>query len=174
MSDSCEMTVQRCEAGYLIRVRGRGTMQQSPALRDFALHATEKGHFIAIDLRSCDYLDSTFLGCLAILACQTKEQFQVVADEKTRQRLFSATHLQQVLSLAEQPPRPVSRSLPLPDVALNREQFGRHVLETHEELAKCGGPGAAAFAAVAEQLAREVKPQNFADTVAVELPEHPS
>lgn len=170
MPESCELTVQRSESGYTLRVRGRGTMQHSPAVRNFTLQAIEEGSQVALDLRSCDYLDSTFLGCIAILACRSKERFQVVADDKSRARLFSAAHLQQVLTLAEQPPRPVSRALPLPLVSLEREEFGRHLLEAHEELAKCGGPGAAAFAAVAEQLAREIKPQSFADTVAIDLP----
>jgi hypothetical protein len=149
-------------------------MQQSPGVRNFILQALNEGGLVALDLRSCDYLDSTFLGCLAILAARGQTKFQVIADAKTRERLFSATHLGKILALSDQAPRPVSRALPLPCVSLEREDFGRHLLEAHEELAKCGGPGAAAFAAVAQQLAREVKPFNFADTIALDPPEHPA
>ena len=40
---------------------------------------------------------------------------------------------------------------------LERSEFGQHLLATHDELAKLGGPSATAFERVAAQLRRELE-----------------
>lgn len=54
----------------VVRVRGKGSMQNAPALKQFAdrLQGDGSSHRFIIDLQFCDALDSTFLGVLAAIA----------------------------------------------------------------------------------------------------------
>ena len=60
------LKVARTSTGYCVRIEGRGTMRESPAAAEFVLRSLEKAPApgITVDLSGCDYLDSTFLGCL--------------------------------------------------------------------------------------------------------------
>ena len=66
MPATCVLKVCRTAEGLLIRVEGLATMKQSPALRQFTDQSLDKNpaHGILLDLAACDYLDSTFLGCI--------------------------------------------------------------------------------------------------------------
>jgi anti-anti-sigma factor len=57
-----------------IRIEGRGSFQNSPALKDFSRRMIEEGrrHFI-VDLKNCTVMDSTFMGTLAGLAIRLRE-----------------------------------------------------------------------------------------------------
>jgi anti-anti-sigma factor len=57
-----------------IRVEGRGSLQNSPALKDFCskLIAGGRGKFI-VDLKNCPAMDSTFMGTLAGLAIRLRD-----------------------------------------------------------------------------------------------------
>ena len=60
------LTVGCTRRGYCVRVAGRGTMRESPALRAFALQVLDEpgSPTLDVDLTACEYLDSTFLGGL--------------------------------------------------------------------------------------------------------------
>jgi len=57
-----------------IRVEGRGSFQNSPALKDFSKKMFDDGRrqFI-VDLKNCPSMDSTFMGTLAGLAARLRE-----------------------------------------------------------------------------------------------------
>jgi anti-anti-sigma factor len=57
-----------------IRVEGRGSFQNSPALKEFARKLIEEGRrkFI-VDLKNCPAMDSTFMGTLASLAIRLRD-----------------------------------------------------------------------------------------------------
>ncbi len=160
MDHPCNLTVQRTEDGYLVRLEGHGTREQSPSLQDFVQHAIEQNQHVFVDLSACEYLDSTFLGCLAILsrdANMEARRFAVVASEPVRRKVFGCSQLEKIVPTDEQRPDVVSDAVALPTTKLELREFGRHVMETHEELAKLGGPAAAAFQAIASQLREELK-----------------
>ncbi len=152
----------RTDGGYLIRVEGRGTMRESPAVREFAAQCLDQQRelTLSVDLSACDYLDSTFLGCLVGLhrRCQHEPQIRldVCAELGTRRRLLGATRLDKVFHCVEASPDPVGPWTPLSAPELEKRDFGMHVLECHERLSELECPSAAAFKAVAEQLAREL------------------
>ena len=57
-----------------IRVEGRGSFQNSPALRDFSRKLIEDGRRkFVVDLKNCPALDSTFMGTLAGLAIRLRD-----------------------------------------------------------------------------------------------------
>ena len=162
MDDSTLVTVKRSESGYIVRVQGKGTRHESPSVRDFVCGAIEDGASVVLDLAGCEYLDSTFLGCLVILhkrGCENDGRFRVCADESAINKLLHPTRLDQVLSFC--PALPESRGNPvaLKPVELERLEFGQHLLATHDELAQIGGPHSTAFELVADQLRRELSEQ---------------
>src|SRR6516165_4500505 len=92
--------IGRTVSGYMLRVEGRGTLQESPAIHDFAARildqGPEAGTFV-IDLAACDYLDSTFLGCLVMLHRRynhpVPHRFRVAASAEKCQKLLAPTRL---------------------------------------------------------------------------------
>ena len=164
MSQSSELTVARTEQGYVVAVVGQGTRIQSPAVRDFISGALEDGASVVLDLSACNYLDSTFLGCLVILHKRSAakesgcdgQRFCIHAGEEVVQKLLHPTRLDSILTCNAQPPATTGEAVPLPVVDLERKEFGKHLLDTHEELAAVDSPSSAAFRLVCDQLRNEL------------------
>ena len=159
MSASNSVTITRTKSGYVVTVTGQGTRQESPAVRDFVSGAMEDGAEVVLDLSPCTYLDSTFLGCLVILhkrGCEHGERFRVCAGEDVVKKLLRPTRLDTILPCCDEPPAVTSEAVALPVVDLPREEFGRHLLDTHEELAAVESPSSAAFRMVCDQLKKDL------------------
>jgi hypothetical protein len=113
-----------------------------------------------IDLNRCDYLDSTFLGCLIDLhrrhGVKPPARFVLAAGDEARRRLLAPSCLDGLFVYAADTPEEVGRELELPAVALDREELGRHVLECHRRLIEVGTPAQAALEGVVERLAHEL------------------
>lgn len=57
-----------------IRVEGRGSFQNSPALKEFSKKLIEEGRRrFVVDLKNCPAMDSTFMGTLAGLAIRLRD-----------------------------------------------------------------------------------------------------
>lgn len=159
MSQFNVISVARTDAGYLVSVNGQGTRHESPAVRDFISGAMEDKAHVVLDLSQCEYLDSTFLGCLVILhkrGCEHGERFRVHADDAVINKLLHPTRLDTIIPCCTTPPKTTGQTVPLPVIDLEREEFGRHLLDTHEELADIDSPSSDAFRLVADQLRREL------------------
>ncbi len=157
------LRVGRTASGFLVQVEGRGTMSESPALQEFAVQSLDGPtgpSTVVVDLSHCDYLDSTFLGCLVNLHRKynrtSPHRFQVAASSEQRQKLLAPTHLTHVLDLTEVGPEPISDVLEVSRPNLPGAELGRHVMECHARLAELGGSRAAAFRSIADRLAREL------------------
>lgn len=160
MSKSCTLTITPVSGGYLFQVAGRGTMHESPSVRDFIGGAIDDGASVTLDLSECEYLDSTFLGCLVMLQRRgdpARQQFQVFADAAKQEALFSGCQLQKVISFASDLPAATGHSVELQAVNLQRMEFCGHLLETHRTLAKLEGSAAATFQRIADQIARDLE-----------------
>ncbi len=148
--------------GYLVRVEGWGTLRESPALRAFAEQGLElQGEeTLVVDLSRCEYLDSTFMGCLVWLhkryGMKTPPRFSIAASPTTIQRLLGPNHLDKLLNSVEQSPSFEGEAVLLNASELNANDLGRHVMECHRLLADLDGPRKEAFARVADHLAREL------------------
>ncbi len=157
------LRVGRTASGFLVQVEGRGTLSESPALQEFAVQSLDGPSgpsTVVVDLSLCDYLDSTFLGCLVNLNRKynraSPHRFQVAASNDQRQKLLAPTHLIQVLDLTEVCPELIGDVLEVSRPSLPGDDLGRHVMECHARLAELGGSRAAAFRSIADQLAREL------------------
>lgn len=154
--------VASTDAGYLIRVEGHCTLQQSPALQAFVTQALQDSPLtIAVDLCCCDYMDSTSLGCLLTVHRRAQasppSRVVVVADLPARKRLLSSMRLDRILTLTDFSPATVSPFVRLHVPQLNKLDLGRHVARSHEALAGVAGDHAQVFRQIAEQLNRELK-----------------
>jgi len=150
-------------SGFLVQVEGRGTLTESPALEEFAARSLDDSSgssTLAVDLSRCDYLDSTFLGCLVNLHRKynrtSPHRFRVAASCDKRQKLLAPTRLDHLLDVTDVCPEPIADVLEVSHPILAGADLGRHIMECHRRLAELGGSQAASFRSIADQLAREL------------------
>jgi anti-sigma B factor antagonist len=154
-----EFLFGRFSNGIIIRIVGRGTMQESPAVRAIVEHSPGARE-IVVDVTQCDYVDSTFLGCLIWTkkACEKLpgRHFAIAASHATRIKLFSTTSLDGYFDFIDACPEPLDSLTPIDVKQLDPQELGRHVMRCHQLLADMGGQHAEAFQAVADRLAIEL------------------
>jgi anti-anti-sigma regulatory factor len=163
------LSVGRKERDFLVCVQGRGTIKLSPLLHHFAVQSFETGtdaganakhSTVTVDLTDCDYLDSTFLGCLLSLNRRFNRvgdpRFLIAASPEKRRELLEPSSLDRVLTIRETNPEPGCELIELVCPALLNTDLGRHVLECHRQLAQLGGSDQAAFRSVVDQLSNEL------------------
>ena len=182
MASPSALRVARTDEGCCVRVEGRGTMKESPAVQEFVTRtltaaaaatpdAARPAAAVTIDLSACDYLDSTFLGCLLGLHKQFGKKaagqaagkgdappFAVAAPPDRVAKLFGPTRLDRLIHPRSELPCAAGEWVPLdiPPPASDKRDLAQHVLECHRRLAEVEGPQQAAFIRIAEQLEREV------------------
>jgi anti-anti-sigma regulatory factor len=161
MAAPTTVRVGRTQAGYRIRIEGRGTLRESPAVREFARQVLEgEPGKLVIDLTACEYLDSTFLGCLVHLHRHDESsrppRLLVAAHPQDCKRLLAPNCLDTLFHLTEDCPDVIGEDVVLPPLESSRDDLGRHVLECHRRLAEVGGPNQAAMQGVVDQLSKEL------------------
>ena len=161
MPSPSSLRVGRTPEGYRVRVEGRGTMRESPAAHDFAVQALEDGaHSLVLDLSGCEYLDSTFLGCLVDLhkrfGADRLGRFVVAVPLALGQKLLAPTRLNKLLNLSEARPEIIGEEMTIDPSTLSSRDLGHHILECHRRLAEVDGPRRDDFAQVVERLSDEL------------------
>ncbi|MBR2434126.1 MAG: STAS domain-containing protein [Lentisphaeria bacterium] len=75
-----ELHISSRDGVYLVKVEGRATFECAPALRNLAA-SLDKENFreIRIDLGKCEWMDSTFMGILAMLGLRAKKIGAVIS-----------------------------------------------------------------------------------------------
>jgi anti-anti-sigma factor len=157
------LRVGQTASGFVIFVEGHRTLDESPAFYEFAAQSLEAElgpSTVVVNLSHCDYLDSTFLGCLAGLHRKYNRtmphRFLVAASREKSQRLLGPTRLDTLVHVTEVCPEPIGEVVELSRPILPTADLGRHVMECHRRLAELGGPRAPSFQSIAEQLAGEL------------------
>jgi anti-anti-sigma regulatory factor len=163
------LKVARTSTGFCLRVEGRGTMRESRPAAEFVIRslAADPPPTIAVDLSACDYLDSTFLGCLVEMQRRCIKAparpgargpaFVVSAPLERVRKLLAPTKLDGVLKTTAEPPDLAGEWVDLPAADAASPDAIRHVMECHRRLAELGGPQQAAFAAIADNIERELQ-----------------
>jgi anti-anti-sigma factor len=149
------------QTGCCIRVEGRGTMRESPAVDDVARRTLSSDiGAVVFDLNDCEYLDSTFLGVLIDLYRRfgrtQPPRYFLAASDAARSRLLGATHLERLIPMVDQPPAVVGAWTALPDRILAKKDLIRHVMEAHRALAQIESPMREVFARIADQMESEL------------------
>jgi anti-anti-sigma regulatory factor len=161
-TSACHVTISPTPDGCRIDVAGRGTARESRAVRDAALRTlkTESSAVVMIDLSGCDYLDSTFLGCLLELnrAGKSAGRFAIAAPVERRTKLLGALRLDQLIKCVDAAPPPCGERIELQfgGDAAHKDEVARHVMECHRRLAELDSPMRGVFAHIADQLEREL------------------
>ena len=161
MSGNCTIKAAQTNHGVVVQLEGKGTFRESQSLDEFVTKSLERGDDkVVVDLDSCSYLDSTFLGCLLILhrrfGSDEPRRFLIIACAETQKRLLAVTRLDSVLNCLEQAPEPIGDAVDIADASGEMQQTGVHIMQTHRELSKLGGPSAKRFGQVADQLETEL------------------
>ena len=139
-------------------------MRESPTFLAFALQERDDPSIqMFVDLTTCEYLDSTFLGCLVALqkrfGHKPNSRYAVVVDKPTCERLLLCTGLHRVLNQVERLPPGTVCWTPLAICPPDSSDFKQHVMQCHQHLAQCEGPKAATFQRIADQMQRELEPR---------------
>jgi anti-sigma B factor antagonist len=163
-----------CQAqdSLFIRVVGRGTFQNSRALRSYVQEALSRGVLrYFVDLGPCQGMDSTFLGVLAGIGLRLRQQktgsIQVVNAAPRNLELLQTLGLDQLFAVSSAappvwfgkpaPPDPAFQLLPESDIEtlskpLDRDETADLMLEAHENLQQADGRNAAKFQDLTKML----------------------
>lgn len=139
-----------------MRVDGRGTFQNSTGLKEFAAEMTRRGHReFVIDLRSCELMDSTFMGTLAGIAMRLGPEgnLHIVHPNARCRQVLKNLGLDRIVSVEEETTAP-SPSAPLRDAEGNppREAKRETIIEAHENLVAANPENAVRFKDVLDFL----------------------
>ena len=163
MAVRSDIVATRLGDTFLVRVIGHGTYHLSPTFRDFVSSCLDCDALVVVDLTDCDFLDSTFLGCLLGLHKLRQHavppRLLVHAPGHLGTRLFSTTMLDRILDFVDElPPPPADATF----VSIKQEKFGpremgEHIMHCHQRLAALGGRSAPVYRAIADRIAFELK-----------------
>ena len=153
--------------GLVIRVVGRGTIRESPAFRAAAETALRGGQLVA-DMTDCEYLDSTFLGCLIgvqkLAESRPGAAFQIAADHSAQIKLFSISSLDRYFEFLDASPEPTTELVAIECDQLDQVELARHVLECHRRLVERGGDQADVFRRACDRLSAELDERESHDS----------
>ena len=153
------------ENGCVIRVEGEGTMGQSPAAREVALNTlgADANAVVVFDLSACEYLDSTFLGCLMDVyrrfGRSAPQRYFIAASAEQRKKLLGPTHIDRLIPTLDAAPPPCGPWVAVRTQSLNSRDLTKHVLECHQALADSDCPMRGVFAKIVTHLERELAKQ---------------
>jgi anti-anti-sigma factor len=145
------------------RVEGRGTMTQSLPLRRCAERALETGVTrVLVDLRDCNYMDSTFLGTLLTLKKTLEKRpegkFVLLAPSAACARILQQMGLTEMLPTeADEPPLEAVWTELMCEVE-DVNSLKSNIAQAHQELASLPGPAGEQFQAVMRCLSGAEKP----------------
>jgi anti-anti-sigma regulatory factor len=161
MPTSSRLTFGRTSTGYLVVLEGKGTLFQSPGFRELADRClADPPSGLVIDLSACEYLDSTFLGCLVSLHRKYNGEgcvrVELVAPGDVRSKLLHHSQLEGLFAFTPCPPQFLGEASMIDVSQPDRDTFSRHIQEAHRQLAELGGTDAEAFDQVAQRIAGEL------------------
>ncbi|MCG3147881.1 MAG: hypothetical protein PCFJNLEI_01322 [Verrucomicrobiae bacterium] len=167
-----------------IRIQGRGTFQNSPALKQYVSNKVRSGsNELVVDLAQCVGMDSTFLGVLAGLGMRLHQQGGsgtnwVINANQQHQDLLRGLGLHRIFNVAASgtdhsclnlPVNLVFQQLPDSNTAeqrkpLNQQETRQIMLTAHTDLVRVDNRNAAKFATVIQLLREESLPEPPAKT----------
>jgi anti-anti-sigma regulatory factor len=159
---ACKLKIAPTARGCCVRIEGRGTMRESPAAKTVGERtlAADPSAVVVFDLSACDYLDSTFLGCLMSLARShapgLPKRFEIAAPPEVRKKLLGPCRLDRLIPCTDAAPAAVAGWVDVPAADLDPKEMTRHIMEAHRLLAEVDSPMRIAFTRIADELAKEL------------------
>lgn len=153
-----------------VRVRGKGTFQNSPGLKEFAKEMIQRGHRdFSIDLAECPVMDSTFMGTMTGIALRLRElgqgRLRVVNPNVRNSELLTGLGLDHLIALESGP-------VTIPCETTAEPMAGHHsvdkldvtqtMLHAHEALCDADGKNTGKFKDVLDYLKENLHRQDIA------------
>jgi anti-anti-sigma factor len=156
-------TIRVCQSEQktVFHIEGWAQMDLGLALRRAAEQGLAQGTTsLLVDLRQCEYMDSTFMGTLLYLKRaadrRSNIRFALIAPSQPCCQLLEQMGLLDVFPAASCEEIPGEESKPLCRDISDVEAFQRNVLQAHEELACLPGKAAEPFKKLARMMAQEM------------------
>jgi anti-sigma B factor antagonist len=155
-----------------VKVEGKGSFQNSPALKEFFKEMLDRGHrTFVVDLDHCPVMDSTFMGTLAGLALRLRENGKgclLVSNVNERNYdLLRNLGLNNLFDIESKESHPIGNeglmkegvnSAPLePDHPIGRSDQAECMIEAHEALVDADPENLARFKDVLEYLKQDLR-----------------
>ena len=148
-----------------VKVKGKGSFQNSPALKEFAREMFERGYRVfVVDLADCPVMDSTFMGTLAGLALRLRESGNgslLVCNVNDRNadllRNLGLNNLFAVESKADSANQTRTEAALASDDNLSRLDHAACMIEAHEALVDADPENFARFKDVLEYLKQDLR-----------------
>jgi anti-sigma B factor antagonist len=160
MNPGSKILVIGADRIVLVRIEGKGSFENSTALRDFSKEMIHRGtrEFI-LDLCNCPVMDSTFMGTLAAISLWLRELGEgclsvINLNERNIESLLSLG-LDHVINIRVSATREDGQALPTP---LNEDRTTRAqtMLEAHEALIKTASENLPKFKDLIQYLKEEL------------------
>ena len=141
------LNVGRTRSGYRIRVEGRGTLREGPAVLGlFVVQLLDDvACTVVVDLSPCEDLDGRFLGSLLDLQRHyghgRPPRFSIAMAPEARRRLLSRTPALALLKVVRECPEVLGEEAPLPSPVVGTSDLDLHLREWHLRLASLEGTG---------------------------------
>lgn len=162
MSITSSVLVGNAGRTIWMKVQGRGTFQNGPSLKEFALQMIQRGHRdFVVDLGACELMDSTFMGMLASIALRLKEigqgTLRAVRVNARNFDLLSNLGLDYLFEVENDSAPAAPATLTVPDeVPTSADEQTKSVLAAHEALVAADANNAVKFQDVIEYLRQEI------------------
>jgi anti-anti-sigma regulatory factor len=150
-----------------VKVEGKGSFQNSPALKEFARQMLDRGHRnFAIDLAHCPMMDSTFMGTLAGIALRLREEktggLRVQNVNERNFELLRNLGLNNLFDIesrsAEETEEQPQSATPLANQnEVSRNDQAACMIEAHEALVDADPENLARFKDVLEYLKQDIR-----------------
>lgn len=155
-----------------VKVEGKGSFQNSPALKEFFKEMLDRGHrTFVVDLDHCPVMDSTFMGTLAGLALRLRENGKgclLVSNVNERNYdLLRNLGLNNLFDIESKESHPIDNegsmkegasSAPLePGHPIGRSDQAECMIEAHEALVNADPGNLARFKDVLEYLKQDLR-----------------
>ncbi len=160
MGNCGELLISSADGVHRIKVSGRATFECAPPLRELAMSlAQTEFRAIRVDLGACEWMDSTFMGVLAMLALRAKAVNAVMeicsAGEQNRMLLIGLG-LKKLVSFSSESLETdggwKAGSTEKKDLAEN----ARTVLEAHQTLMNVDEQNVAKFEKVVDLVQKDI------------------
>jgi hypothetical protein len=152
------LKVGRTSEGFCVRIEGRGTSRESPAVLGlFIVQILDDADCtVVIDLKSCEYLDGKFLDSLVDLqrhyGSGQPPRFVITAPPEVCSRLFSPFCPDIPRDVVGDCPEVIGEESSLPPWESGTVDLDLHLMRWHQQLARLGEHGRTDFERLAGPL----------------------
>ena len=165
-NDQNNLTAAEVDSSIYIRVNGRGSFRNSPALKEYVKKqlSDKSSKKIFIDMNCCVGMDSTFMGVLAGLAGLTKKtsrhSFSLINLSKKNEKLLITLGVSKIVNYTSSNNNSISKKIEEDDLSVlpsNQNKTTQVSLDAHKKLIEIDPSNKKEFKSVIELLEKDLK-----------------